>query len=83
MSAFKDSTKYNGTTIYLVFAASMEVPIFRRMVDETHAQRYWRGSSLVCRAAVTTAPTPSASAVLLMMILMLPLLRVPQHQSYE
>ena len=35
----KSSTEKNGRTIYL-YAAAVRVPIFRRLIDETHAQRH-------------------------------------------
>ena len=56
--------KKKGALSVMLQHAPVRVPISRRLVDETHAQRYGPGSGPVCHAAVTTAAsTPSAVRV--------------------
>ena len=56
--------KKKGELSVMLQHAADRVPMFRRLIDETHAHRHWPGSGPVCRAAVTTAAsTPSAVRV--------------------
>ena len=55
--------KRKGALSVMLQHAAVRIPIFRRLIDEIHAQRHWPGSGPVCRAAVTTAASTLSSAV--------------------
>ena len=56
--------KRKGELSVMLQHSAVRVPMFMRLIDDTHAQRHRPGSGPVCRAAVTTAAsTPSAVRV--------------------